>query len=131
MSTHFLGEGIIGTPPKFDEYPNGNEEPRRVLRLDVYFDNPAPGNDGTYDDRGGFWLPVDWRHRDAEHWATLFAKGMRVVVRGQMNCDEWTDQENQPRRTYMVDARSVAILPYRLDSVKLDPKPAAMDDTIL
>lgn len=57
MSTHFHGEGNIGSAPEYDEYPNGNEEPRRVLRLNVYFDNPIPGKDG-YEDRGGFWRPV-------------------------------------------------------------------------
>ncbi|MBI0473456.1 single-stranded DNA-binding protein, partial [Pectobacterium parmentieri] len=30
MSTHFSGEGNIGSAPEFHEYPNGNEEPRRV-----------------------------------------------------------------------------------------------------
>ncbi|KAB7770420.1 single-stranded DNA-binding protein [Xanthomonas sontii] len=128
MSTHFHGEGNIGSPPKFDEYPNGNDEPRRVLRLNVYFDNPTPGKDGAYEDRGGFWAPVDWWHRDAEHWARLFAKGMRVVVRGRMIRDAWTDEEGQPRTTYKVDARSVAILPYRLDSIELSPKPGAGDE---
>lgn len=109
--------------PKFDEYPNGNEEPRRVLRLNVYFDNPVQNKDGAYDDRGGFWAPVDWWHRDAERWATLFAKGMRVAVRGHLERDDWTDGDGEPHTTYKVDARSVGILPYRLDAVHLSPKP--------
>ncbi|UYC11843.1 single-stranded DNA-binding protein [Xanthomonas sp. CFBP 8445] len=128
MSTHFFGEGNVGSAPEFDEYPNGNDEPRRVLRLNVYFDNPVPGKDDTYDDRGGFWAPVDWWHRDAEHWATLFAKGMRVMVRGRLERDPWTDSEGKSHTTYKVNARSVAILPYRLDAVELSPKPAATSD---
>ncbi|MBV6671205.1 hypothetical protein KV691_18385 [Xanthomonas euvesicatoria pv. alangii] len=39
MSTHFSGEGNIGSPPEYREFPNGNDEPRRLLRLNVYFDN--------------------------------------------------------------------------------------------
>ncbi|WP_445080285.1 hypothetical protein [Dickeya dadantii] len=41
MSTHFSGEGNIGSAPEFHEYPNGNEEPRRVLRLNVYSPNDS------------------------------------------------------------------------------------------
>lgn len=128
MSTYFSGEGNIGSPPEFDEYPNGNDEPRRVLRLNVYFDNPVPNKDGSFDDRGGYWAPVEWWHRDAEHWATLFAKGMRVMVRGRQERDDWTDSDNQPRTTYRVNARSVGILPYRLESVSLSPKPGTAGD---
>ena len=39
MSTHFVGEGNIGSAPDYREFPNGNDEPRRLLRLNVYFDN--------------------------------------------------------------------------------------------
>ena len=41
MSTHFVGEGNIGSAPDYREFPNGNDEPRRLLRLNVYFDNPG------------------------------------------------------------------------------------------
>ncbi len=127
MSTHFYGEGNIGSAPEFHEYPNGNEEPRRVLRLNVYFDNPVPGKDGNYEDRGGFWRPVDWWHRDAEHFATLFQKGMRIVVRGREERDDWTDDDNKPRTTYRINARSVGILPYRIESIALSQKPASAE----
>ena len=41
MSTHFSGEGNIGSPPEYREFPNGNDEPSRLLRLNVYFDIKA------------------------------------------------------------------------------------------
>lgn len=94
----------------------------------MYFDNPVPNKDGSFDDRGGYWAPVEWWHRDAEHWATLFAKGMRVMVRGRQERDDWTDSDNQPRTTYRINARSVGILPYRLESVALSPKPGSAGD---
>ena len=122
MSTYFSGEGNIGSAPEFKEYPNGNEEPRRVLRLNVYFDNPVPKKDGEYEDRGGFWAPVDWWHKDAEHFATLFQKGMRVVVQGREERDEWVDDDENERVTYRINARSVSILPFRIESLKLGPK---------
>ncbi|MBB1525334.1 single-stranded DNA-binding protein [Pectobacterium carotovorum subsp. carotovorum] len=127
MSTHFSGEGNIGSAPEFHEYPNGNEEPRRVLRLNVYFDNPVPGKSGVFEDRGGFWRPVDWWHRDAEQFAELFQKGMRVVVSGRVERDDWTDENNNPRTTYRVNARSVGILPYRIEAIILSPKQGAAD----
>lgn len=123
MSTHFNGKGNIGSAPEFNEYPNGNEEPRRVLRLNVYFDNPVPTKDG-YEDRGGFWMPVDWWHKDAEHFATLFQKSMRVVVQGREERDEWIDDDENQRITYRINAHDVSILPYRIESVALSPKQA-------
>ncbi|MCO3131718.1 hypothetical protein FA227_20285 [Pseudomonas aeruginosa] len=49
--------------------------------------------------------------------------GMRVLVVGRMERDPWTDNEDQPRETWQVNARSVGILPYRIESVALSPKP--------
>jgi single-strand DNA-binding protein len=105
MSTHFSGEGNIGSAPEYREFPNGNEEPRRLLRLNVYFDNPVPTKDG-YEDRGGFWAPVELWHRDAEHWQTLYQKGMRILVDGRTVRDEWEDADEE--RTRDVQDRSTA-----------------------
>ena len=35
MSTHFVGEGNIGSAPDYREFPNGNGAPRRLLHLYV------------------------------------------------------------------------------------------------
>ncbi|MDF8361353.1 single-stranded DNA-binding protein [Achromobacter anxifer] len=123
MSTHFSGEGNIGSPPEYREFPNGNDEPGRLLRLNVYFDNPVQKKDGTYEDRRGFWAPVELRHREAERWKGLYQKGMRVLVIGRMEREPWTDNEDQPRETWQINARSVGILPFRIESVTLSPKP--------
>jgi single-strand DNA-binding protein len=122
MSTHFYGEGNIGSPPEFREFPHGNEEPRRLLRLNVYFDNPVPTKDG-YEDRGGFWAPVEVWHRDAERWASLYKKGMRVLVHGREERDDWQGDDETPRTTYKINARSVGILPHRIERVTLSAKP--------
>jgi len=124
MSAHFIGEGNIGSAPEYREFPNGNEEPRRLLRLNVYFDNPVPIGDGEFEDRGGFWAPVEIWHKDAEHWQTLYAKGMRVLVEGRMVRDEWEDADGKPRETFKVQARRVGILPYRVEAITLSQKPA-------
>ncbi|MFG0410022.1 single-stranded DNA-binding protein [Pseudomonas sp. FYR_11] len=124
MSTHFYGEGNIGSAPEFRTFSNGNDEPRRLLRLNVYFDNPVPTRDG-YDDRGGFWAPVELWHRDAERWSELYQKGMRVLVEGRCVRDEWEDEDENTRVTFKVEARRVGILPYRLEAVSLSSKPVA------
>ncbi|MDR1662316.1 MAG: single-stranded DNA-binding protein [Azoarcus sp.] len=119
MSTHFHGEGNIGSAPEFREFAHGNEEPRRLLRLNVYFDNPVQRRDGEYEDRGGFWAPVEVWHRDAERWASLYRKGMRVQVSGRMERDDWQGDDDTPRTTYKINARSVGILPYRVEAITL------------
>ena len=125
MSTHFYAEGNIGTPPEFREFPRGNEEPRRLLRLNVYFDNPVPKGGGEFEDRGGFWAPVELWHRDAGHWASVFQKGMRVLVFGRMERDDWQADDDTPRTTYKISARSVGILPYRVERIVMSARPEA------
>ncbi|TFA85169.1 single-strand DNA-binding protein [Pseudomonas sp. LAIL14HWK12:I2] len=121
MSTHFFGEGNIGSVPEFREFNNRNDEPRRLLRLNVYFDNPVPNKD-KFEDRGGFWAPVEIWHRDAERWSSLYQKGMRVLVEGRTVKEEWEDSEENTRVTFKIEARRVGILPYRLETVTLGTK---------
>jgi single-strand DNA-binding protein len=123
MSTHFSGEGNIGSAPEYREFANGNDEPRRLLRLNIYFDNTVQKKDGEYEDRGGFWAPVELWRREAEHWQTIYQKGMRVMVEGHAIRDEWEDSEANERVTFKIEARRIGILPYRLGAVTLTPKP--------
>lgn len=118
MSTHFLGEGNIGSAPEYLEFSNGNDEPRRLLKLNVYFDNPIPRDDG-YEDRGGFWAPVELWHRDAEAWSKLYQKGMRILVEGKILLDRWEDNEHNPQSTFKVEARRIGIMPHRVKAIAL------------
>jgi single-strand DNA-binding protein len=127
MSTHFYGEGNIGFAPEFREFASGNDEPSRLLRLNVHFDNPIPKKDGTFEDRGGFWAPVELWHRDAAHWMGLYQKGMRVLVEGRTVSDKWEDADDNPRTTFKIEARRVGILPFRVESVQLSAKSGAGD----
>lgn len=119
MGTTFLGEGNIGTKPEFKEFPNGNRDPRRLLRLNVYFDNSIPKGDGGYEDRGGFWANVELWHRDAERYSRLYAKGVRVLVQGRMVMDKWEDEEGDENSAMKVQANRIGILPHRIESVVL------------
>lgn len=57
MSTAFSGTGNIAADPISRTVPNGNEAPRHVLNLYVYFDRQIRTPDG-YRDRGGYFMPV-------------------------------------------------------------------------
>ena len=46
MSTLFIGTGNVGAEPEFKEFPQGNDAPRKMLRLNIRFDNPVPGKEG-------------------------------------------------------------------------------------
>ncbi len=123
MSTFFVGEGNIGSAPEFLEFPSNNDEPRRLLRLNVYFDNPVP-REGSYEDRGGYWAPVELWHRDAEQWSTLYQTGMRVLVEGRTVREEWEDSKDNPRVTFKIEARRIGILPHRVQSLLMRERPS-------
>jgi single-strand DNA-binding protein len=127
MTTQFYGEGNIGSAPEFHQFPNDNEEPHRLLRLSVYFDNPIPVKDG-FEDRGGYWAPVEIWHSDAERWSKLYQKGMRVLVAGRTVRDTWQDSEDNERATFKIEARRIGILPYRIESVVMGAKSNAPDE---
>ncbi|PUA41368.1 single-stranded DNA-binding protein [Pseudomonas protegens] len=113
-------EGNVGSTPEFKEFPNGNKEPRRLLRLNVYFDNSIPDNNNGYQDKGGFWAHVELWHRDAEHYATLYQKGMRVLISGRAVMDAW-EKDGEKFQALKVQASRVALLPHRLTAVSLAP----------
>jgi single-strand DNA-binding protein len=129
MSTEFRGEGNIGSAPEYREFPSDEGDPDRLLRLSIYFDNPVPTHDGQFEDKGGFWMAVEIRHTEAHHWSKLYQKGMRVLVLGRLVRGEWTDDAGNLSVVIKIRARRVAILPYRLERVVLDPKPAPATDT--
>lgn len=121
MSTHFMGEGNIGSDPEVKMFStNGNQPPRGVMRLNVRFDNPVPTDTGNVD-KGGFWANVEIWHRDVEQWARLYQKGMRVMVSGRMVLDEWKDNEGNDRSQYKIQALRIGILPFRVTQVVLEP----------
>lgn len=117
-------EGNIGSAPEFKEFPNGNKEPRRLLRLNVYFDNSVPDGNGGYEDKGGFWANVEWWHKDAESYSRLFQKGMRVTVSGRAVMDRWENNEGE-FEALKIQASRVGILPHRITAVTLSASQGA------
>ena len=122
MATPVFWEGNIGSAPEHRSFPNGNNPPRQLLRLNVMFDNSIPDGQGGYKDRGGFWCSVEWWHQDAQRFAELFAKGMRVKVEGREIMDRWPDKESgEEVQALKVEASRISILPHRLAEVTLLP----------
>ncbi|WP_412461763.1 single-stranded DNA-binding protein [Pseudomonas sp. SC11] len=120
MGTPVVWEGNVGNAAEHRSFANGNKDPRHMLRLNVMFDNSIPDGQGGYKDRGGFWANVEWWHQDAERFAALFQKGMRVLVIGRAVMDSWTDkQSGQEVSALKVEASRVAILPHRIEHVSL------------
>ncbi|MBX8508920.1 single-stranded DNA-binding protein [Pseudomonas cichorii] len=117
MATHFWGEGNIGSKPEYKEFANGNKEPRRLVRLNVYFDNSIPRDNGEYEDRGGFWANVELWHKDAERYSRLYAKGVRVLVQGKMVMDRWEGDDGVENCAMKVQATRIGILPHRVDAL--------------
>ncbi|MBP8387740.1 single-stranded DNA-binding protein, partial [Pseudomonas aeruginosa] len=77
---------------------------------------------GGYKDRGGFWCSVEWWHQDAQRFAELFTKGMRVKVEGRAIMDRWPDKESgEEVQALKVEASRISILPHRLAEVTLLP----------
>eukprot|EP01132_Coremiostelium_polycephalum_P021947 gene21947-26051_t len=121
MGTPVQGwEGNIGSAPEFKEFPNGNKDPRRLMRANVYFDNSIPDGKGGYEDRGGFWANVEWWHKDAEHYSQLFQKGMRVLVSGRAVMDRWKNDDGE-FEALKIQASRVGMLPHRVTMVNLAP----------
>lgn len=117
MGTAVVWEGNIGSVPEFKEFPNGNKDPRRLCRLNVYFDNSVPRGD-SYEDRGGFWANVEIWHTNAKQFASLYQKGMRVLVQGRAVMDNW-EKDGEEYQALKVQASRVGILPHRIEQVVL------------
>ena len=52
---------------------------------------------------------------------------MRVVVQGREERDDWKDDNDNSRTTYRINARSVSMLPYRVEAVTLSAKPGSSE----
>jgi Single-stranded DNA-binding protein len=130
MSTFFIGTGNIGTDPELKIIKTGSNE-SQVLSFRVFFDNPVKLDDGSFEERGGFWAKVEmWPRTGGEDMARLYQKGQRVLVQGQrLVQEEWKDKEtNEDRTGLKVQARYVGILPVRLESIVMKSKTNGGDE---
>jgi single-strand DNA-binding protein len=123
----FFGRGNLGASPVLKHVQVEGEQ-RPVAELRVYFDRSIPTDDG-YTDNGGFWLNVNLWGSRAENAVKILGKGMRVAVRGTLVQSQWTDKDTgQERQGFQLQARSVDLDLWRVESLELRPKEADDDD---
>lgn len=126
----FSGVGNLGDRPKLKSVPLGDEV-RDVLELRVYYDRPVPDGEGSFADKGGFWLNANlWGNR-AKPLSELLDKGMRVRVEGTLIQETWEDREGEERSGMKLDLDSVALELVRVASIEMrvrDAPPSAEPD---
>lgn len=118
MSTHFVGGQhrlCAGLPriPQWQSRAAPAAAPERLFR------QPDPGQGR----RGGPRRLLGVGGTAPRCRATLYQKGMRVLVAGRTGRDEWEDANENERVTFKVEARRVGILPCRVEAVTLNVKP--------
>ncbi len=123
----FSGVGNLGDKPKHKSVQVGDEA-RDVLDLRIYFDRPVPDGDGSYTDKGGFWLNANLWGSRAKPLSELLDKGMRVRVEGTLIQETWEDREGDERSGMKLDLDAVALELVRVANIEMrqrDSSPAA------
>lgn len=120
----FNGVGNLGDRPKLKSVPVGDEV-RDVLDLRIYFDRPVPDGEGSFADKGGFWLNANlWGNR-AKPLSDLLDKGMRVRVEGTLIQETWEDREGEERSGMKLDLDALALELVRVAGIEMRPREAA------
>ncbi len=114
----FSGVGNLGDKPKHKAVQVGDEA-RDVLELRLYFDRPVPDGEGSYADKGGFWLNANlWGNR-AKPLSDLLDKGMRVRVEGTLIQETWEDRDGEDRSAMKLDLDAVALELVRVAGIEM------------
>lgn len=125
----FIFDGNIGQAPKLTFQPpneRSNGEPRPLLIFSVKYDRLVRSDDPNkrFEDKGGFWVRIDYWKRNAEQLNRLLAKGMRVRIEGELRLDEWPDTEHpgQMQSGMALTAETISILPSRVSAITMDDR---------
>ncbi|WP_305840173.1 single-stranded DNA-binding protein [Photobacterium leiognathi] len=127
----FVFSGNIGQTPKLTFQPANERsqgQPRPLLTFTVKYDRLVKSLDPNkrFEDKGGFWVRVDYWKNNAEQLNRLLAKGMQVQVSGELRLDEWPDSDNpgQNLSGMALTAESIAILPARVQTITMQERQA-------
>ncbi|GIU42965.1 hypothetical protein TUM4438_10780 [Shewanella sairae] len=125
----FTFTGNIGQQPKLTFQPaneRSNGQQRPLLSFNVKYDRLVKSNEPgkNYEDKGGFWVRVDYWRNNAELLNKLLCKGMQVQITGELRMDSWPDAENpgQTLTGMAITADNIAIMPTRLQSITMAPR---------
>lgn len=121
-TTHFVGEGNLGSIPNLKRVPSAQSGDIPVLEFSMRVNvDRRNKQSGEYEDALGFWADVSYWGKSAEAMAPLLQKGARVVVVGELGVDEWLsnqpDTQGQERKTMKINADHVGILPWGVEQV--------------
>ncbi len=122
MSCKFVGKGNLGNAPIL-KHLSVDGVPNAVVEMYVYFDRLVPVDD-DYEDRGGFWLNVEfWADRTerAERVARLLSRGCRIHVEGTLALRSW-DGEAGPENRLILKAKDITLDLARVESITFTTK---------
>ena len=90
--TFFVGEGNVG---KFElkHLPIGGEK-KTVLNASVRFNVDRQQEDGSWEDKGGFWAEVEYWGKRAELVSNLLQIGSRIFAGGQLSDASFPSKED-------------------------------------
>lgn len=107
MGNRFYGEGNLGADPELRYTGNSGNDDDAVCNLRIYFDKPVPVEDGSFEDKGGFWLNVEIWGKRAVACSKLLSKGSRVSTEGSLIGKSWQDQNGEERTGLVLRARRI------------------------
>ena len=127
-SNGFHAIGNLGKAPVQKTVNKGGES-HTVVELSVKVDRRVPDGDGGYVNRGDFWLETSiWRPSLQERVMAHLKKGARVFVMGELVASPWTDEHDQKRMSYQLNADYVAPDLLGVDSITFGRRGAADDE---
>ncbi len=116
-------EGNLTKNPEGRKVVVGGET-RSIVEIRVFADVRRQSEDGwVQDDDKSCGVDVTiWNERLGEQVLAHFRKGARVVVEGDMHLNEYTDTDGAHHAGLRMTGESVALLPWRVESITFAPK---------
>ncbi len=116
MANYFIGDGNLADTPKLTTFDQDGEE-RVVANLRIHINRQRKNADGQYEDKGGFWLNASCWNQKAKEAARLLRKGALVKVEGELEQQQWLDDDGNERSGLVLNIRDWSLLPYRIETV--------------
>ena len=120
MGNKFNGEGNLGIDPELNRRDSKDDD-NAVCNLRIYFDKPVPLEDGSFEDKGGFWMNVEIWGKRGIRCHELLKKGNRVTVDGSIIGKKWKDKESGEDQFGLV-VRAKRVTPDLMTVDTLKPK---------
>ena len=127
MSNYFIGDGNLADKPKLTTFDQDGEE-RVVANLRIHINRQRKNAEGQYEDKGGFWLNASCWNQKAKEAVRLLGKGALIKVEGELEQQQWMDDDGNERSGLVLNIREWSLLPYRIGSVSFKERAGAGED---